>query len=89
MRIDAYNTIGQMYKTNNVRKTGKQQAAQPTDTFVISQEAKDYQTARMAVKEAADIRQDVVTDIKKRMDAGTYNVSTDDLADKMMAEFMG
>lgn len=89
MRIDAYNSINQLYKVNNVKKTSKSQAPTATDTFVISQEAKDYQTARVAVKEAPDVRTDLVADIKSRMEAGTYNVSSSDFADKLLSKFMG
>ena len=48
----------------------------------LSQAGKDYQVAKGAVKEAPDIRMDLVNDIKERLANGTYNVSDEDLADK-------
>jgi negative regulator of flagellin synthesis FlgM len=89
MRIDAYNKVTQAYKINNTRKTTKSASTTQTDRYEISQTAKDYQTARMAVKSSDDVRMDLVNDIKKRMDAGTYNVSDSDFADKLIAKFIG
>ena len=38
---------------------------------------------------APDIRQELVNDIKSRMDAGTYNVSDSDFAQKLAEKFLG
>lgn len=89
MRIDAYNKVTQAYKVNNTRKTTKSATVSQTDKYEISQTAKDYQTARMAVKSSADVRIDLVNDIKSRIDAGTYNVSDSDFADKLISKFIG
>jgi negative regulator of flagellin synthesis FlgM len=39
------------------------------------------------VKNAPDIREDIVAPLKQQVQNGTYDVSADDFADKMLAEF--
>ncbi|MDO5381213.1 MAG: flagellar biosynthesis anti-sigma factor FlgM [Eubacteriales bacterium] len=85
MRIDAYNAVSQIYQANSVSKvksTAKTSSA--SDKFEISDTAKTYQTAKSAVNAASDVRMDKVNDIKARMAAGTYNVSSEDVADKIL-----
>ena len=43
-----------------------------------------YQTARTAVSKASDVREDKIADIKARMAAGTYNISSEAVADKIL-----
>lgn len=87
MRIDAYSAITQVYQTAGVKKTT--QAAKTgsfQDTFQISSAAKDYQTARVAVSQAPDVRMDKVNEIKAMMQNGTYSVSNEAIADKLLAQ---
>ena len=53
-------------------------------TSQISKAAKTYQTARTAVSKASDVREDKIADIKARMAAGTYNISSEAVADKIL-----
>lgn len=87
MRIDAYNQISQIYQTGNKMKTQKTVAASSTDKVEISSFGKAYQTAKAAVKEAPDIREDKVADIKARVQSGTYNVSSEEFANKMLESY--
>ena len=85
MRIDAYNAVNQIYQTSQISKakaTAKTSAA--SDKFEISNPARTYQTARTAVSEASDVREDKIADIKARMAAGTYNISSEAVADKIL-----
>lgn len=85
MRIDAYNAVTQIYQANatsKVKSTSKK--ADISDRFEISETAKTYQTARAAVSSASDVRADKIADIKARMAAGTYNISSEAVADKIM-----
>ena len=52
--------------------------------MINSNTAKTYQTARTAVSEASDVREDKIADIKARMAAGTYNISSEAVADKIL-----
>jgi negative regulator of flagellin synthesis FlgM len=90
MRIDAYNKINQMQSVSKVNKvSNKGTVSQGTDKVEISQAGMDYQVAKQAVKEASDIRYDLVNDIKERLANGTYNVSDEDFAEKLLAKFCG
>ena len=89
MRIDAYNKINQMQSVSTINKVSKKGTVSQTDKLEISQAGKDYQVAKQAVKEASDIREDLVNDIKERLANGTYNVSDEDFADKLLERYCG
>lgn len=89
MRIDAYNKINQMQSVSKINKVSKKGTVSQTDKLEISQAGKDYQVAKQAVKEASDIRVDLVNDIKERLANGTYNVSDEDFADKLLERYCG
>ena len=88
MRIEAYNSIQQMYqpkpvnKTQNVAKTGSFM-----DNLQISSVGKDIQTAKQAVAKAPDVRTEKTAPIKASIDNGTYNVSPESFADKLIEKF--
>lgn len=87
MRIDAYNKISQVYQTSTVKKTTKTTGVKATDQFEISRTAKDYQVAKQAVANAPSVRTDKINDIKKRMQAGEYNISMEDVANKIVESY--
>ena len=89
MRIDAYNKINQMQSVSKVNKVATKKTVAQTDKLELSQAGKDYQVAKAAVSEASDIRMDLVNDIKARLANGTYNVSDEDLADKLLERYCG
>lgn len=89
MRIDAYNKINQMQSMSKINKVSSKKSVSKTDKLEISQAGKDYQVAKQAVSNAPDIRQDKVEDIKQRLANGTYNVSDEDLADKLLEKYCG
>ena len=84
MRIDAFNRINEVYKAQGVKSTGKVKRSASQDTFEISQTGKDYNVARQIVAATPDIREAKVNEIKKRMEAGNYNVRLEDLAEKIL-----
>ena len=88
MRVDAYSQIQQIYGVNKSRRTSK---AAPTgsvrDAFEISSIGKDIQTAKSAVKASPDIREDKVAALKSSIQSGTYNVSGESFADKLMQKY--
>ncbi len=87
MRIEAYNQVQQVYNKPKVQHTGKTEKATKTDNVQISSLGKDIQVAKQAVKNAPDIREDIVAPLKEKVQNGTYDVSADKFADKMLAEF--
>lgn len=85
MRIDAYNAISQVYQTSVAKTAGKAKGKGAlSDSLHISDAARDYQTAKSAVAAAPDVRQDKVAQIKAMMEKGTYSVSAEALAEKML-----
>ncbi|MCR5665537.1 MAG: flagellar biosynthesis anti-sigma factor FlgM [Eubacterium sp.] len=88
MRIEAYNQISQVYKTS---KTGKAYASSNTtsarDEVQISSFGQAFQVAKDAVKNASDIREDKVASVKSAIDNGSYSVSTDDFASKLLEKY--
>ncbi len=87
MRIDAYNKISQVYQTNAVQKTMKAAGTKAADQLEISRTAKDYQVAKQAIASTQDIRTDKINDIKSRMESGTYNISMEEVADKILDSY--
>ena len=61
-------------------------AEERTDMVTISSKAKDFTVAKKALMNMPDIREDKVQSIKARIDAGTYNVSGMDVANKLFAQ---
>jgi negative regulator of flagellin synthesis FlgM len=85
MRIDAYNAINQIYQTNATSTAKKNSSTQSfSDKLEISQAAKSYNTAKSAVNNAPDVREDKIALIKSQLAAGTYNISSEAVADKIL-----
>ena len=88
MRIEAYSQVQQIYSGN---KIGKPQAAKKTndvrDTVSFSSIGKDIQVAKQAVNNAPDVREDVVAKLKAAIKNGTYDVSGEAFADKLLAKY--
>ena len=86
MRIEAYNAVSQIYQSNTrmTNKTAPNKGV--NDQFEISQTAKNYQVAKQAVSSAPDIREDKVAEIKAKMASGTYSVTAQDFAEKVLSD---
>lgn len=87
MRVDAINHVSRIYKTANAKKADKAEEVKNRDAYEISQSAKDYQVARKAVSESPDVREDRVAQIKEAIASGTYNVSSQEIAEKMVSNY--
>lgn len=84
MRIDAFNKINEIYKTSSVKSTAKTNGSSFSDMLEISQTGKDYQVAKQIVARTPDVRETKVNEIKEQMQAGTYNISIEDVANKLV-----
>lgn len=89
MRIDAYMQVNQMYQANKSRTTAKTSKTEKTDSFEVSAQGRALQVAKKAVSETSDVREEKIQDIISRMQAGTYNVSIEDVADKLTDRLLG
>ena len=87
MRIEAYNQIGQIYAPKKTYGPAKTNTVSRTDQVQISSIGKDIQTVKQAVANASDIRENITGPIKTKIQNGTYDVSTDDFASKLMAAY--
>ncbi len=87
MRIEAYNQVAGLYKATKTGKTAGTYSVGGKDEVQISRAGRDFQVAKQAVAASPDIREDKVAKLKAQMDAGEYQVSTEDFAAKLMANF--
>ena len=55
--------------------------------MTISQAGYDYQIAKQAVQDSADVREDVVAKFKSQIENGTYDVDSESFADKLIEKF--
>ncbi len=87
MRIDAYNQVQQLYGRPAAKQVKKETSRSFSDQLQISNVGKDIQTAKAAVAGSSDIREDLVADIKSRIDNGTYSVDADSFAQKLFERY--
>lgn len=89
MRIDAFAQIQSMYNLGNKNKQVKSETTKSfSDQLQISSIGKDLRTAKQAVASSSDVREELVSNIKSKIDAGTYSVDSDSLAEKLFAQFV-
>ena len=85
MRINGIQGVNQVYNTNKLKKAyGSTDVSSSKDTLALSDFAKELSVAKASVEQAPDVRQGRIDEIKKQMEAGTYNVTASMLADKMI-----
>lgn len=85
MRIEAYSQVQQMYKTAKTDRSQKSKgSAAASDHLEISNMGRDYQVAKQAVAESADVREEIAAPLRKSIQSGTYEVSTEKFADKLL-----
>lgn len=87
MRIDALNQVGQIYDAKGNRKVNCKAKSADSDKVEISSFGKDLQIAKQAVASSSDIREEKIAEYKRRIANGTYNVSAEAFADKILAGY--
>lgn len=87
MRIDAFNQISQLYQASKPKKVAKTGTSSLQDQYRISNKGQDYQVAKNALAKLPDVREDKVAELKAAMESGTYNVSSQEIADAMVSKF--
>ena len=87
MRIDAYNQVNAVYQTDSKARTKQVSKVSKKDEVQISTFGKAYQVAKQAVGAAPDIREDRVAQIKAQIDNGTYEVSGEKFAEKIISKY--
>lgn len=87
MRIEAYNQVQQLYRSQRVSKNQKTAKASFADQVQISSLGKDIQIASAAVKSSPDVRAELTGPIKERIQNGTYSVETSSFAEKLIQKY--
>ena len=83
--LNAYDTFSAA--KDAVKKEEQAKSAKvDNNLFSVSPEGKEYNAIRKAVANVPDIREAKVADIKARMENGTYNVSSADVARKILED---
>ncbi len=70
-------------KKNSTEATTK--INQAKDQLQLSENAKEFQIAMKAFKDLPDIRESKVSELRQKIQQGTYNVSGKEVADKILA----
>ena len=90
MRISAYNQVAQVYGKQSVKKSYNSGAIGITsaiDRVSLSATGRDMQVANAALSSVPDVREEKVQELKASIANGTYQVSAESFADKLMAAF--
>ena len=87
MRIEAYNQVQQIYQAQQVKKSRQSASVSRTDQVQISSFGKDIQVAKAAVAAASDVRTDKIAALKTQIQNGTYSVSDESFAEKLLKKY--
>ncbi len=84
MKINPYIQVQQMYNNQKSAAGKKAETVSRKDGLVISNIGKEIQAAKQAVAAAPDIRTDITEPIRAAVNNGTYHVSGEKFADKLL-----
>lgn len=84
MKINPYIQVQQMYNNQKPATGKKAGTVGRRDDLVISNIGKEIQAAKQAVAAAPDIRTDITEPIRAAVNNGTYMVSGEKFADKLL-----
>ena len=87
MRIEAYTQVQQLYQSQKVNRSQKTSTVAQTDQLQISSFGKDIHVAKAAVAASPDIREELTAPIKAKILSGTYEVSNESFADKLLKKY--
>jgi negative regulator of flagellin synthesis FlgM len=86
--IDAYN----LAQVQNKQKVGTEESntsdgsTLKADTVVLSDAAKRIQEAQARIQTLPDVRNDKVAELKAQIENGTYEIKSEEIAEKMIRE---
>lgn len=87
MRIEAYTQVQQLYNTKKPAKVQGKSISAASDKIQISSIGKDIQTVKNALAATEDIRGELTAPIKAGIANGTYQVSGESFAEKLMKKY--
>ena len=87
MRIGGLTQVQQLYNSQKKSDVKKKAGTGFADQVQISSMGKDYQTAKTAVANSPDVREDLGASLKERIQNGSYEVDGGDFADKLIKAY--
>lgn len=87
MRINPISRVYEAYKSQQVAPVKQTSKTMGKDEVELSHVAKDFGSAYKMALETPEIRQDKVDRLKEQIKSGTYNVKSEEVAEKMMSQF--
>lgn len=87
MRIDVVNRVYGTYQAQVTTASKKTEKVDSKDEVALSSEAKDFASIKKMLADIPQVREEKVQDIKTRMDNGTYNVSAQEVASKILSQY--
>jgi negative regulator of flagellin synthesis FlgM len=86
INIDAYvNNINDKQKAENTSEKAEKNVAK-TDTVNISDAAKEIQEVRKELDNIPDVRAEKVEQLKNQIENGTYEIKSEEIAEKMLKD---
>lgn len=84
MKISNIFNSTNIYKNHTKKDEAVTKLKKTNDNLEVSDKAKDFQNVLKAISKAPDIRENKIDNILKQMEDKTYNVSTDDIVEKLI-----
>ena len=79
----------QIYNNKSTEKLKKSKEVEgPKDEIQLSDKAKEYQIAMKAFKNLPETRENLVNDLRNQISQGSYSVSGEEIADKIVASVL-
>jgi len=80
----AMQVYGSQSNKGNKGKVEKTAKSNKLDEVALSTQAQGVQTAKQIISQLPDVRAEKVTQLKQAIKSGNYNVSGEDIAEKML-----
>lgn len=79
--LKVYNQKTQNRRIDDVKKAG---TVMGSDKVTLSTEGREIQAIRQKIAESPEVREAMVAQLREAIKTGTYNVSGDEIAEKML-----
>lgn len=80
--LKVYNQKTQTRRIDDVKKAG---SVMGSDKVTLSTEGREIQAIRQKIAESPEIREAKVAELREAIKSGTYNVSGEEIAEKMLS----
>lgn len=87
MRINSINRIYDTYNAQSAVPVKGTSKAHAKDEVDFTNQAKDFASIKKMLETTPEVREELVRDIKERMDNGTYETSSSEVASKILSQY--